>query len=256
MKPVRAKTPRKPLVKKGFQNSLKDPVGVYCRVCPLNFLDQECCIEVMNNTTVQLHTPEGYRLKRNGDYKETQYSFKQVFVTHTTQKELFDVVVSPLVDDLLHGKNDLLFTYGVTGSGKTHTMTGSPGEGGLLPRCLDMIFNSIGSFQAKRYVFKSNNRNSMDIQCEVDALLEQQKREAMPNPKTLSSKQQVDPEFAVIINIQEFCKAEEIDEDGVYGVFVSYVEIYNNYIYDLLEEVPFDPIKPKPPQSKLLHEEP
>lgn len=46
----------------------------------------------------------------------------------------------------------LLFTYGVTGSGKTHTMTGSPGEGGLLPRCLDMIFNSIGSFQAKRYV--------------------------------------------------------------------------------------------------------
>lgn len=46
----------------------------------------------------------------------------------------------------------LLFTYGVTGSGKTHTMTGSPGEGGLLPHCLGMIFNSIGSFQAKRYV--------------------------------------------------------------------------------------------------------
>jgi hypothetical protein len=46
----------------------------------------------------------------------------------------------------------LLFTYGVTGSGKTHTMIGSPGEGGLLPRCLNMIFNSIGSFQAKRYV--------------------------------------------------------------------------------------------------------
>lgn len=152
----------------------------------------------------------------------------------------------------------LLFTYGVTGSGKTHTMTGSPGEGGLLPRCLDMLFNSIGSFQAKRYVslifcvlwltrghscqntceyssikgelrhwipfetlnmfkycflflkyisyylsqslkimvwflppfkvFKSNDRNSMDIQCEVDALLERQKREATPNPKTPSSK--------------------------------------------------------------------
>lgn len=46
----------------------------------------------------------------------------------------------------------LLFTYGVTGSGKTHTMTGSPGDGGLLPRCLDMIFNSIGPFQAKRFV--------------------------------------------------------------------------------------------------------
>uniref|UniRef100_A0A667GFZ8 Kinesin-like protein n=1 Tax=Lynx canadensis TaxID=61383 RepID=A0A667GFZ8_LYNCA len=265
----RTKTPRKLLVKKGSQTSLKDPVGVYCRVRPLSLPDQECCIEVINNTTVQLHTPEGYRLNRNGDYKETQYSFKQVFGTHTTQKELFDVVANPLVDDLIHGKNGLLFTYGVTGSGKTHTMTGSPGEGGLLPRCLDMIFNSIGTFQAKRYVFKSNDRNSMDIQCEVDALLERQKREAMPNPKTPSGKRQVDPEFADMINVQEFCKAEEVDEDSVYGVFVSYIEIYNNYIYDLLEEVPFDPIKPKwnscstpmrstefvPPQSKLLRED-
>ncbi|XP_012623795.1 kinesin-like protein KIF23 isoform X3 [Microcebus murinus] len=255
MKPARAKTPRKPVVKKGSQTNLKDPVGVYCRVRPLSFPDQECCIEVINNTTVQLHTPEGYRLNRNGDYKETQYSFKQVFGTHTTQKELFDVVANPLVDDLIHGKNGLLFTYGVTGSGKTHTMTGSPGEGGLLPRCLDMIFNSIGSFQAKRYVFKSNDRNSMDIQCEVDALLERQKREALPIPKTPSSKRQIDPEFADMITVQEFCKAEEVDEDSVYGVFVSYIEIYNNYIYDLLEEVPFDPIKPKPPQSKLLRED-
>ncbi|KAM8782266.1 kinesin-like protein KIF23 isoform 4-T4 [Rhynchonycteris naso] len=255
MKPARTKTPRKPVLKKGSQTSFKDPVGVYCRVRPLSFPDQECCIEVINNTTVQLHTPEGYRLNRNGDYKETQYSFKQVFGTHTTQKELFDVVAHPLVDDLIHGKNGLLFTYGVTGSGKTHTMTGSPGVGGLLPRCLHMIFNSIGSFQAKRYVFKSNDRNSMDIQCEVDALLERQKREAMPNPKTPSSKRQVDPEFADMINVQEFCKAEEVDEDSVYGLFVSYIEIYNNYIYDLLEEVPFDPIKPKPPQSKLLRED-
>ncbi|XP_045058038.1 kinesin-like protein KIF23 isoform X4 [Desmodus rotundus] len=269
MKPARTKTPRKPVVKKGSQTSLKDPVGVYCRVRPLSFPDQECCIEVINNATVQLHTPEGYRLNRNGDYKEIQYSFKRVFGPHTTQKELFDVVANPLVDDLIHGKNGLLFTYGVTGSGKTHTMTGSLGEGGLLPRCLDMIFNSIGSFQAKRYVFKSNDRNSMEIQCEVDALLERQRREAMPNLKTPSGKRQIDPEFADMINVQEFCKAEEVDEDSVYGVFVSYIEIYNNYIYDLLEEVPFDPIKPKwnscstpmrnadfvPPQSKVLRED-
>ncbi|XP_076780575.1 LOW QUALITY PROTEIN: kinesin-like protein KIF23 [Arvicanthis niloticus] len=175
---------------------------------------------------------------------QTQYSFKRVFGTHTTQKELFDVVANPLVDDLIHGKNGLLFTYGVTGSGKTYTMTGSPGSGGLLPRCLNMIFNSIGSFQAKRYVFKSNDRNSMEIQCEVDALLERQKREAMPISKTPSSKRQPDPEFADMINVQEFCKAEEVDEDSVYGVFISFIEIYNNYIYDLLEEVQFDPIKP------------
>ncbi|XP_053574457.1 kinesin-like protein KIF23 isoform X3 [Bombina bombina] len=264
----RTKTPRRPPPKKPSNTSQKDPVGVYCRVRPLIPPDQECCIEVINETTVQLHPPDGCKVNRNGEYKETQYSFKQVFGTLVTQKELFDVVAKPLVEDLIRGKNGLLFTYGVTGSGKTHTMTGSPGEGGLLPRCLDMIFNSIGGFQAKRYVFKMDDKNGMDVQNEVDALLERQKREVQPQviSRTPLSRQKIEPEFADMINIQDHCKVEEVDEDSVYSVFVSYIEIYNNYIYDLLEEVSMDPIKPKwntpgrntefiPPQSKILRED-
>ncbi|NWR24286.1 KIF23 protein, partial [Emberiza fucata] len=199
----------------------------------------------------------------------TQYSFKEVFGTLVAQKELFDVVAKPLVEDLIRGKNGLLFTYGVTGSGKTHTMTGSPGDGGLLPRCLAMIFNSIGPFQAKRFVFKLDDKNGVDVQSEVEALLERQKREALPTPKTPAGKRQLDPEFADMIEVQDHCRAEEVDEDNVYGVFVSYIEIYNNYIYDLLEEAPCDSIKPKwnncntpvrngdfvPPQSKILRED-
>ncbi|XP_051484809.1 kinesin-like protein KIF23 [Apus apus] len=269
MKAARARTPRRPAAKKPSNPTLKDPVGVYCRVRPLSRPDLECCIEVINETTVQIHPPEGYRIFRNGEYRETQYSFKEVFGTLVAQKQLFDVVAKPLVEDLIRGKNGLLFTYGVTGSGKTHTMTGSPGDGGLLPRCLDMIFNSIGPFQAKRFVFKLDDKNGVDVQCEVDALLERQKRDAMPVPKTPSGKRQIDPEFADMINVQDHCKVEEVDEDNVYSVFVSYIEIYNNYIYDLLEEAPFEPIKPKwnncntpvrngdfiPPQSKLLRED-
>ncbi|XP_014808271.1 PREDICTED: kinesin-like protein KIF23 isoform X4 [Calidris pugnax] len=255
MQPARAKKPRRPALKKPSNPSLKDPVGVYCRVRPLGRPDQECCIEVIDETTVQIHPPDGYRIFRNGEYRETQYSFKEVFGTLVAQKKLFDVVAKPLVEDLIRGKNGLLFTYGVTGSGKTHTMTGSPGDGGLLPRCLDMIFNSIGPFQAKRFVFKLDDKNGVDVQCEVDALLERQKRDAMPVPKTPSGKRQIDPEIADMINVQDHCKVEEVDEDNVYSVFVSYIEIYNNYIYDLLEEVPFEPIKPKPPQSKILRED-
>lgn len=48
-----------------------------------------------------------------------------------------------------------------------------------------------------------------------------------------------------MISPEEACKADGVDEDSSYSVFVSYIEIYNNYIYDLLEETPFDPIKPK-----------
>ena len=47
--------------------------------------------------------------------------------------------------DVLEGRNGLLFTYGVTNSGKTYTIQGGTAEGnaGILPRALDVIFNSI-----------------------------------------------------------------------------------------------------------------
>eukprot|EP00064_Thunnus_orientalis_P007351 superscaffoldBa00000809_g7371 len=251
----KGKTPRKPGPKKA-SNIEKDPVGVYCRIRPLGTEDEECCIEMISSSTIQLHAPDGLKANRNGEYKEMQYSFKKVFGINTTQMELFEDVAKPLVEDLIHCKNGLLFTYGVTGSGKTYTMTGSPGDGGLLPRSLDMLFNSVSPFQAKRFVFKPDDKNGMEIQSQVDALLERQKRDSQPLvPKTPSSRQKADPEFVDMISPEEACKSENVDDDCCYSVFVSYIEVYNNYIYDLLEDAPFDPIRPKPPQSKILRED-
>ena len=62
---------------------------------------------------------------RYGTAKEQQYKFGTVFPDTATQKQLFDAVAKPLVRDLLNGKNGLLFAYGITGSGKTHTMMGT-----------------------------------------------------------------------------------------------------------------------------------
>ncbi|KAM9826137.1 kinesin-like protein KIF23 isoform X2 [Syngnathus typhle] len=254
-RPGKCKTPRRPGIRKASHTE-KDPVGVYCRIRPLGADNEECCIEMISNSTIQLHAPDGLKANRNGEFKETQYSFKKVFGINTTQMELFEEVAKPLVEDLIQCKNGLLFTYGVTGSGKTFTMTGSPGEGGLLPRSLDMLFNSIGPFQAKRFVFKPDDKNGIDIQNDVDALLERQKRDTQPLvPKTPSSRQKADPEFADMISPQEACKAENVDEDCCYSILVSYVEVYNNYIYDLLEDAPFDPIRPKAPQSRILRED-
>ncbi|XP_061678228.1 kinesin-like protein KIF23 isoform X2 [Syngnathoides biaculeatus] len=249
----KSKTPRRPPPKKA--SSEKDPVGVYCRVRPLGGEDEQCCIEVVSSSTIQLHAPEGFKTNRNGEYKETQYSFQKVFGVLVSQIELFESVAKPLVDDLIHGRNGLLFTYGVTGSGKTFTMTGSPGLGGLLPRSLDMLFNSIGPYQAKRFVFKSDDKNGIEVQNEVDALLERQRRENVCVPKVASSRPKFDPEIADMIRSAEACKTDNVDEDSSYTVFVSYIEIYNNYIYDLLEENQEDAIRPKPPQSKILRED-
>jgi kinesin family protein 23 len=34
-----------------------------------------------------------------------------------------------------------------------------------------------------------------------------------------------------------------VDEDNTYAVFVTYVEVYNNAVYDLLEDVTEDTLK-------------
>jgi kinesin family protein 23 len=45
--------------------------------------------------------------------------------------------------------------------------------------------------------------------------------------------------------IQDDTKVESVVEDNTYAVFVTYVEIYNNAVYDLLEEIPEDIIRSK-----------
>ena len=59
-----------------------------------------------------------------------------------------------------------MFTYGVTGSGKTFTMIGNQKETGLLQRTFDTLFSSIINQQANKYVgpsiehsVNSNNLN-------------------------------------------------------------------------------------------------
>ena len=51
--------------------------------------------------------------------------FQGIFGEESSQSDVFQQAGLPLVEDLTRGHNGLLFTYGVTGSGKTHTMQGS-----------------------------------------------------------------------------------------------------------------------------------
>ncbi|CAG2179699.1 unnamed protein product, partial [Oppiella nova] len=112
--------------------SAKEPVQVFCRLRPLsNYADVVAVHRVAtNNTLLRLSPPD----KRN----ELFYKFKQVFSENTSQKEIFADIALPLVSDLVNGKNGLLFTYGITSSGKTYTIAGTPSEPGILPRSLDL----------------------------------------------------------------------------------------------------------------------
>lgn len=254
--PASAKTPRSGKTPRKLTGN-KDPVEVYCRIRPLGDNEEESCVQIISETVLQLTAPKNSAGFKSGHRLETQHTFKKLFDEKTTQKVLFDSVALPLVDDLVHGKNGLIFAYGITGSGKTHTMTGTPSDSGLLPRCLDVIFNSIGELQAPKYVFKPDKANGIEIQSELEAKLEKERREkeaalaATPDGR----KRNADYDFSDLIRVPETGLISDVDEDNSYAVFVSYFEIYNNYIYDLLDETPVDPICPKPPASKNLRED-
>ena len=49
----------------------------------------------------------------------------------------------------------------------------------------------------------------------------------------------------------------QANEDSAYAVFISYIEVYNNYIFDLLEDGHTDQVgNPILPESKKVGEDP
>uniref|UniRef100_A0A1B0B7Y8 Kinesin-like protein n=1 Tax=Glossina palpalis gambiensis TaxID=67801 RepID=A0A1B0B7Y8_9MUSC len=227
----------------------RDPVLVFCRIRPLPSDGDLSCIRVRNSTTVILATPEQVLGTKQGAQKETQYIFRHVFEPQTSQQDIFSAVAQPLVENLIKGRNSLLFTYGVTGSGKTYTMTGDTRHRGIMPRCLDVLFRTISDYQAKKYVFKPDRLNGFEILSEADALLERQ-HEMNQRFKGALKRKDSDPEIASQASC-DLTPLPGIDEDNMYAVFVTYIEVYNNSVYDLLEEGNIQ----KTLQSKIIRED-
>lgn len=211
----------------------RDPVQVFCRLRPMQREIDNSCMKIISSNTVLLTPPSTALSYRNENNKTMKYTFKEVFPPETSQQEVFDKVALPLVEGLIKGKNGLLFTYGVTGSGKTFTMTGEPQNCGILPRCLNIIFKTINDLQAHKYVFKPDKMNMFDIQSEAEAMLErQQELHKFKSGKKNNS----NPDLAM--SSTDITKVDGVNEDNQYAVFVSYVEIYNNSVFDLLEDGP------------------
>lgn len=224
----------------------REPVHVYCRLRPMQRDSDLPCLKIISPTTLLLSPPASAITYRNESNKTMKYTFKEVFPPEASQQEVFDKVALPLVEGLIRGKNGLLFTYGVTGSGKTFTMTGEAQSCGILPRCLNVIFKTINDYQAHKYVFKPDKMNMFDVQTEAEAMLERQHElhRFKSNKKNNSN-----PDLAM--SSSDVSKIMGINEDHQYSVFVTYVEIYNNSVYDLLDDCPTGRI----PIVKIIRED-
>lgn len=102
----------------------------------------------LSDTTVQMTDLSGANRIRFNPQAQV-YTFNHVFPPETSQPEFFHKTTLPLIDDVLKGQNGLIFTYGVTNSGKTYTIQGGSQSdtAGLLPRTLDVVFNSLTNVQ-------------------------------------------------------------------------------------------------------------
>ncbi|KAF7360127.1 Kinesin-like protein [Mycena venus] len=69
-----------------------------------------------------------------------RFPFTSCYDADATQEEIFNADVRPLIDVAWSGVTVTIFAYGVTSSGKTHTMQGPPDDPGVIPRVVEALF--------------------------------------------------------------------------------------------------------------------
>lgn len=77
------------------------------------------------------------------------FAFSGVYGPEATQQEVFDAEIAPTIKHLFGGFDVTIFAYGVTGTGKTHTMRGGKtlAERGVIPRLLSGIYRKSRKMQ-------------------------------------------------------------------------------------------------------------
>jgi kinesin family protein 23 len=142
-------------------------------------------------------------------------------------------------------------------------MSGTPTDPGIMPRSIDVLFNSIKDFRAVKHVFKPDRMNGFDSQSKAEAMAERQKEMNVylsktprrggnggglgSRPGTAESESEQRNHDSTVLPIS--------NQDSVYAVFITYVEIYNNFVYDLLDESPIEMHKKATLQTKMLRED-
>ncbi|RZF44754.1 hypothetical protein LSTR_LSTR000706 [Laodelphax striatellus] len=249
----RSKQAKGAIKKTRSNESLKEkhPLRVYCRLRPLQSDNESSCVTIEPPNRLLLTVTDG---SRAGFEKQFRFGFKNIFDETSTQEQVFNETSLPLVQNLIGGRNGLLFTYGVSNSGKSFTMDGTPENYGIMPRSISVLFNSINSRQAPKYLFKPDRMNSFDVQPQPDALLERQ-RELMASMKNPRSAKKRNP-CADLRGGQLSSPKLEVNEENVFAVFITYIEIYNNCVYDLLEDNQAeDCTRIRPLQPKIIRED-
>ncbi|XP_020202925.1 kinesin-like protein KIN-7K, chloroplastic isoform X2 [Cajanus cajan] len=86
---------------------------------------------------------DGETLVRSEYNPSLAYAYDRVFGPTTTTRQVYDVAAQHIISGAMEGINGTIFAYGVTSSGKTHTMHGDQRSPGIIPLAVKDAFSII-----------------------------------------------------------------------------------------------------------------
>ncbi|XP_058098697.1 kinesin-like protein KIN-7D, mitochondrial [Magnolia sinica] len=97
---------------------------------------------------------DGDKVVRSEYNPATAYAFDRVFGPATPSKVVYDVAARPVVKAAMEGVNGTVFAYGVTSSGKTHTMHGDQKSPGVIPLAIKDVFSMIQDTPGREFLLR------------------------------------------------------------------------------------------------------
>uniref|UniRef100_W5KK23 Kinesin family member 20Bb n=1 Tax=Astyanax mexicanus TaxID=7994 RepID=W5KK23_ASTMX len=228
----------------------REHLQVYLRIRPFtstesDFGESQDCISIESPDTVVLKAPRSSLTARQSEKLGPQiaqrFQFSKVYSPETTQRQIFDGTTKALVKDVLAGQNSLIFTYGVTNAGKTFTFLGPETDVGILPRSLKVIFNSIegriytqNNIKPHRCIdFTRLTKDQQDAEATIKKNLLRRYKENDLQKSSSSMSNSACSSSCSDLNEDSLCLEE--DSHVKFSVWVSFCEIYNENIHDLLD---------------------
>uniref|UniRef100_A0A162B7I0 Kinesin-like protein n=1 Tax=Daucus carota subsp. sativus TaxID=79200 RepID=A0A162B7I0_DAUCS len=98
--------------------------------------------------------PDGDKLVRNEYNPMTSYAFDRVFGPNTATQDVYDVAAKAVIKNAMEGINGTVFAYGVTSSGKTHTMHGDQNSPGIVPLAIKDVFTMIQDTPGREFLLR------------------------------------------------------------------------------------------------------
>ncbi|KAL2326901.1 hypothetical protein Fmac_020328 [Flemingia macrophylla] len=86
---------------------------------------------------------DGETVVRNEYNPSLAYAYDHVFGPTTTTRQVYDVAAQHIISGAMEGINGTIFAYGVTSSGKTHSMHGDQRSPGIIPLAVKDAFSII-----------------------------------------------------------------------------------------------------------------